>query len=360
MNIKSLLLGSAAALAAVSGAQAADAIVAAEPEPMEYVRVCDAFGTGFFYIPGTETCLRISAEVRFAVNFGEDTIGGFTSPSSPFGTSNGEEWESRTRVRLRFDARTDTELGALQSYIELQGGETTGFSGGTGVSLRQGYVSIAGLSAGRMLNWWDDGIAGEADLTGTTAIFNGIRYAFTGDAFNVGIEVDDLTNASYSNRYFTFSGGSYADAGVGVSANATAKLGGASLQLTGGYDFQVDEGAVRLMASAEVGPGSLAAFGFYSSGPNVYQANSDWGVGAAYTFKATEQLSITPGVAYYNDLAFVGDLTGLDDNNAWDASLTVSYKPVTGLEILSNVEYVEDDVDGSDNWGGFVRLIRTF
>ncbi|WP_245304063.1 porin, partial [Agrobacterium bohemicum] len=40
MNIKSLLIGSAAALAAVSGAQAADAIVAAEPEPMEYVRVC--------------------------------------------------------------------------------------------------------------------------------------------------------------------------------------------------------------------------------------------------------------------------------------------------------------------------------
>jgi hypothetical protein len=61
MNIKSLLLGSAAALAAVSGAQAADAIVAAEPEPMEYVRVCDAFGTGYFYIPGTETCLKIGA-----------------------------------------------------------------------------------------------------------------------------------------------------------------------------------------------------------------------------------------------------------------------------------------------------------
>ncbi len=58
MNIKSLLIGSAAALAAVSGAHAADAIVAAEPEPLEYVRVCDAFGTGFFYIPGTETCLK--------------------------------------------------------------------------------------------------------------------------------------------------------------------------------------------------------------------------------------------------------------------------------------------------------------
>ena len=61
MNIKSLLIGSAAALAAVSGAQAADAIVAAAPEPMDYVKVCDAFGTGYFYIPGTETCLRLAA-----------------------------------------------------------------------------------------------------------------------------------------------------------------------------------------------------------------------------------------------------------------------------------------------------------
>ncbi len=50
MNIKSLILGSAAALVGVSGAQAADAIIA-EPEPVEYVRVCDAYGAGFFYIP---------------------------------------------------------------------------------------------------------------------------------------------------------------------------------------------------------------------------------------------------------------------------------------------------------------------
>ncbi|WP_200931498.1 porin, partial [Rhizobium rhizogenes] len=44
MNLKSLLISSAASLAAVSGAHAADAIVAAEPEPLEYVRICDAYG----------------------------------------------------------------------------------------------------------------------------------------------------------------------------------------------------------------------------------------------------------------------------------------------------------------------------
>lgn len=73
MNIKSLLIGSAAALVAVSGAQAADAIVAAEPEPLEYVRVCDAFGTGFFYIPGTETCLKFGGYIRFEARAGSES-----------------------------------------------------------------------------------------------------------------------------------------------------------------------------------------------------------------------------------------------------------------------------------------------
>ena len=56
--------GGGSALAAASGAHAADAIVAAEPEPLEYVRICDAYGVGYFYIPGTDTCLKIGGQVR--------------------------------------------------------------------------------------------------------------------------------------------------------------------------------------------------------------------------------------------------------------------------------------------------------
>ena len=70
MNIKSLLLGSAAALVAVSGARAADAVVIAEPEPMEYVRICDTYGVGFYYIPGTETCLKLSGYIRYDIGVG--------------------------------------------------------------------------------------------------------------------------------------------------------------------------------------------------------------------------------------------------------------------------------------------------
>ena len=73
MKIKTLLLGSAAALVAVSGARAADAVVIPEPELVEYVRVCDTYGTGFFYIPGTETCMQIGGHVRYEMNFATDS-----------------------------------------------------------------------------------------------------------------------------------------------------------------------------------------------------------------------------------------------------------------------------------------------
>jgi hypothetical protein len=73
MKIKSLLLGSAAVMIAVSGAQAADAIVI-EAEPMEYVKVCDMYGAGFFYIPGTETCMNINGYVRSTYSHAQSTF----------------------------------------------------------------------------------------------------------------------------------------------------------------------------------------------------------------------------------------------------------------------------------------------
>ena len=52
--MKSVLLGSAAGLVAVSGTQAADLPVKAKP--VEYVKICSLYGDGFYYVPGTDTC----------------------------------------------------------------------------------------------------------------------------------------------------------------------------------------------------------------------------------------------------------------------------------------------------------------
>ena len=66
--VNSLLLTAAAGLVAVSGAQAADLPVKAKP--VEYVKVCSLYGVGFYYIPGTDICMKLGGYVRFQQNFG--------------------------------------------------------------------------------------------------------------------------------------------------------------------------------------------------------------------------------------------------------------------------------------------------
>ena len=66
--VKSLLLGSAAGLVVVAGAQAADLPVKAKP--VEYVKICSLYGVGFYYIPGTDMCLKIGGWVRAEYGWG--------------------------------------------------------------------------------------------------------------------------------------------------------------------------------------------------------------------------------------------------------------------------------------------------
>ena len=122
MNIKSLLLGSAAALVAVSGARAADAVeVVAEPEPMEYVRVCDTYGAGFYYIPGTETCLRVGGYIRYDIGVGQQGLADVVDKedlSNGFIETN-DTYYKRARFALQVDARSETELGTLRGYAQV-------------------------------------------------------------------------------------------------------------------------------------------------------------------------------------------------------------------------------------------------
>src|SRR5438128_736730 len=102
MNIKSLLLGSAAALIAVSGARAADAVVVAEPEPAEYVKICDVYGAGYFYIPGTETCLRIGGYVRYDIGVGDHGANdGVNNVPDHMGGSSHDTYYKQARLSLK-------------------------------------------------------------------------------------------------------------------------------------------------------------------------------------------------------------------------------------------------------------------
>jgi hypothetical protein len=350
MNIKSLLLGSAAALAAVSGAHAADAIVAAEPEPLEYVRVCDAFGTGYFYIPGTETCLKIGGYVRFQTNFGRNAGGS-------------SDWDTFTRGQLQFDAKNDTELGTLESTIVLQtNADTAGGQNDDGNStfLDTASFAIAGFKFGYYYSWWDDGIAGETDALATNTLFNSISYTYDGGAFKAGISVDEIEGIGrvaglpVLPNDFTRN-----DNGVGVAAMLSGSVGGVTATLLGGYDTEREEGAIRAILSAELGAGTFNLAGVWASDPNVYYNESEWTVAASYEFKATDKLTITPAAQYFGDYAFIN---GVD---AWRVGVTAGYQITDGLKSLVTVNY--QDIDDSARFGvggdevtGFVRLQRDF
>ena len=70
--VKSLLLGSAAGLIAVGGAQAADLPVKAKA--VEYVKICSLYGAGFYYIPGTDTCIKLGGYLRAEVALNSNSV----------------------------------------------------------------------------------------------------------------------------------------------------------------------------------------------------------------------------------------------------------------------------------------------
>jgi hypothetical protein len=117
--VKSLVLGSAAAFVAVGGgAQAADLPVKAKA--VEYVRICSLYGAGFFYIPGTDTCIKLGGYLRVDLT----VHGGFSG--GPFW--NGDpalqdrfvnQYNQYARMALTVDTRTATEYGVVRTFGQL-------------------------------------------------------------------------------------------------------------------------------------------------------------------------------------------------------------------------------------------------
>jgi Porin subfamily len=167
MNIaKSLLLGSAAGLIAAAAAHAADLPVKAKRA--EYVKVCTLYGAGFWYVPGTDTCLKIGSYIRVQTMYNADNGG--VAPGSGDGGSGGHNTRTdsakfafRNRNVLSVDLRTRTEYGTLRSYMNV-GTEWTTSSSGTGgnnaaaadsVFVNRGFIQFAGFTAGRVRSYFD-------------------------------------------------------------------------------------------------------------------------------------------------------------------------------------------------------------
>src|SRR5262249_4629192 len=157
-TMKRLLLGSAAGLVVVAGAQAADLPVKAKP--VEYVKVCSLYGAGFWYVPGTDTCLKMGSFVRVQTTFNNTTSnipigGGNNDPGGRQTRTDTANFGFRVRSALSVDLRTQTEYGTLRSYMNV--GAQWSTNNGTAdnnaavadtLFVSRGFIQFAGFSVG--------------------------------------------------------------------------------------------------------------------------------------------------------------------------------------------------------------------
>ncbi len=165
---KSILLGSATALLAVASASAAD-LPSRKSAPVEYVKVCSAYGAGFFFIPGTDTCLKIGGRVRadYAYVGAKAQFSGLGTAATALAASSGAPIVSQAkdgqntigyeaRGRIDFDARTRTSFGTVQTAAGLRMARVTGIlsqaaaasATSTSTALEYAYVRFAGFTFG--------------------------------------------------------------------------------------------------------------------------------------------------------------------------------------------------------------------
>src|SRR5262245_43708691 len=156
--LKSLLLGGAAGVFVVAGAQAADLPVKAKP--VEYVKVCSLYGAGFFYIPGTDICLKIGGYVRNQHYWGYGT----NPTATPFfgqglntrvpGAGDDNLYTIRFRTIVSFDTRQQTDFGTLRTSTVL------GFSPDVinaiagGMYANRAFIQFAGFTFGKATSYY--------------------------------------------------------------------------------------------------------------------------------------------------------------------------------------------------------------
>ena len=155
--VKSLLLGSAAGLVAVTAGQAADLPVKAKP--VEYVKVCSLYGAGFYYMPGTDMCIKIGGWVRVEATWGNNngnmTWGPWAGQENVRNTSN---FVVRERGYITADAREQTAYGTARAYIDvgLSDSAIGESGGGQGTfSSNRAFLQWAGITAGLTQSFYD-------------------------------------------------------------------------------------------------------------------------------------------------------------------------------------------------------------
>ena len=386
MNFKTLLLGSAAAMIVAGGAQAADLTVA---EPVDYVKVCDAFGAGFYYSPGTDTCIKVGGYVKFGTSVGHTDYGNYV------GAYPNSDWSNfYTEVSIQLTASSVTEFGNLTGFLDVRA--QTGNSGGFTESLTQAansvtksayldsaYLQLGPLKAGYFTSLFDFG-RGYTDTgvfgSDTTADQIQLNYAVNG--FGLALSVEDQRDRGSTGN----TGGIESETTL-YATGTPPVLGASTVYYQGGSDNVPNVIGAVSYASGIFSTKIAAAYtdlalartvtAGYQPTPTsatgdllTYTAKSGWAIGgnvefALDSFSAGDKFTVFgaygdnansfTGIAGGTSVAGVGgfgtnQLAAVAPGTSWSAG--ASYKHVWTPSVWSAISGGYASYDGDGTWRG--------
>jgi hypothetical protein len=362
---KSLLLGSAATLVVVAGAQAADLPTKKGAPAAEYVKVCKVGDIAGFIIPGSDTCLKISGYVNAQVAMGNVSNEYYSAPSyneiykaSKYVDSIGFS----TRGQVNFDAVTNTANGPLLAHIEIQSNSGVGFDPlGNGAVLNAGYVSWAGITAGKHGSFYDYLAGGDTwkdffspDHSGTpinllayTATFGGgfsatlsleqnesvffATYAYYPEASGaaLGVRAPDIIGSLDVTQSW---GGAHL---AGVAHNIRVEQSGDAFTDTDTWGYGVIGGVTFNLPMLSAGS-KIALQGAYAHGAIAYSGATSPAWGESDQGFNTNGNGVLFPMA---DAVYNWDTDSYELSNAWSAAAQLTWKVSPQFEIDPEIAY---------------------
>jgi hypothetical protein len=390
--MKTFLLGSAAALGFGGVAQAADLSVS-YAEPVDYVRVCDAFGAGFYYIPGTDTCLRIGGYVRFQVEYADpdfynDSLGKGAYPNPPnllpvvdangdriFNNNNEgyfveqpvasshyghyNSWIFKSRGSIDITASSMTDWGPLVGYVEFEANFGPGDGDVSWAEPSNMFLSLGPFMAGMYQSNFDTG----GSYTSAYQLDDGFNQGFTDDkvlqlqlswafnGFGIILAAEDPNKRTDDWEEYNSTQGDIPD----LVAALTGEWGNVAGKVAFLYRDTSPDSSYGVQGNVELsdlfGGLDILLAGFWiDEGAGRPGGNGDvWGGQGSIRYDWNSQWR-SAFTAQYVDYSATGGTEG------WNFAVNNDYKPVEDFMIRLGGRYYDE----TDEWRALIEFRRSF
>ena len=124
------------------------------------MKICTLYGDGYYYIPGSDTCIRFGGYIRaqYGYNAGGGAAGAGIAPGTALTVTDGlmnrssSQYSTAHRGDITIDTRTQTQYGVLRTYMDVR------FENRIGADVTQltrAFIQWGGFTFGRARSFFD-------------------------------------------------------------------------------------------------------------------------------------------------------------------------------------------------------------